>query len=336
MSAADDDEPVDDLALRLTALDPEAGSALRVITHFDALLESRAGLQSIIRAAAALTGCPARLIDPGRRLTVRVRADGVAAPDSDEPDPAWPSAPVTSDGATLWLERPGPVGTVEAVVLERAAGAARTVLARTRSRHADDPASIELVLDATAPESDRLAAARRLRLPPAVRAVALPDAPPVVLPADAASPADRRAGIGPVTAVSDLPASYEAARLALRLTAEGTAADPGPRVVCADDLGALLLLVRAADAAQEPIPDVQALDEAAAAAPWVLATLDAVAGASSLRDAARALQVHHSTLQDRLTHAEANLGWRVHDRPGQLRLHLALLLRRAQRSHRRT
>jgi hypothetical protein len=324
---------VDDLALRLTALDPEAGSALRVITHFDALLEARAGLQSIVRAAASLTGSPARLADPARRLTVRVLADGVAAPATDDPDPAWPSAPVTAEGAFLWLEQPGPAGTVEAVVLERAASAARTVLTRTRARFVgDDPASIELLLDASAPEPDRLAAARRLGLPAAVHAIAVADGQAKVLPVDATPPSGGRAGVGPAVAIADLPASWEAARLALRLTAEGTAADPGPRIVHADDLGVLLLLVRAADAESEPPPDVRALEHAAAAAPWVLATLDAVAGASSLRDAARALQVHHSTLQDRLDHAESLLGWNVHERPGQLRLHLALVLRRALRT----
>nr|WP_276508375.1 helix-turn-helix domain-containing protein [Modestobacter muralis] len=71
---------------------------------------------------------------------------------------------------------------------------------------------------------------------------------------------------------------------------------------------------------------------AAATGPWVLATLDAVATSSSLRDAARTLHVHHSTLQDRLQHAEAALGWDVHSPAGRLRLQLALVLHRAGRS----
>ncbi len=326
---------MDDLALRLAALDPEAGSAVRVIAHFDALLESRAGLQSIVRAAAALAGCPARLNDPERRLTVRVLADGAAVTSDGDPDPAWPSVPVTPDGATLWLEDRGPIGTVEAVVLERAAGAARTVLMRTRARHVeDDPASVELLLDASAPEADRLAAARRLRLPSAVRAIAVADGIPQVISADTTEPINGRAGVGPAVTATGLPLSWAAAQLALRLTAEGTAEDPGPLVVRADDLGALPLLIRAADAEHAPIPDVRALERAATAGPWVLATLDAVAGASSLRDAARVLRVHHSTLQDRLIHAESHLGWNVHDRPGQLRLQLALVLRRALRAPR--
>ena len=70
----------------------------------------------------------------------------------------------------------------------------------------------------------------------------------------------------------------------------------------------LSLLVRAADGEQQPIPDVRTREKAAAAGPWVLATLHAVGGASSFRDAARVLHVHHSALQDRLSHAESVLG----------------------------
>lgn len=326
---------MNDLALRLAALDPEAGAAVRVVGHFDALVEARAGLQSIVRGAAALAGCPARLVDADRGLVVRVLADGVvqAPPADGGADPAWPAAEVTGTGTgvVLLLEQPGPPSTVQAVVLERAAAAARTVLQRTRSpRPVDDPASVETVLDATAPLSDRLGAARRLGVPTPARAVALAGGRAVILAADGGVPDDERAGVGPAVPVADLPASAVLAALALRLTADGTQEDPGPRVVHADQLGALTLLVPAADGAV--VPDVRALEHAAAVGPWVLATLDAVATTSSLRDAARALHVHHSTLQDRLAHAETALGWTVRDPAGRLRLQLGLVLRRAART----
>ncbi len=308
---------------------------MRVIAHFDSLLESRAGLQSIVRTAAALAGCPVRLADPARRLTVRVLGDGAAAGFDGEPDSAWPSAAVTGDGATLWLEMTGPAGTVEAVVLERAAGAARTVITRTRGRRAEeDPASLELLLDASATPADRLAAAARLGLPSRVRALALADGTVRVVPAEPSEPITGRAGVGPAVAPVDAPISWEAAALALRLTAAGTTVDPGPSVVHADDLGTLPLLIRAADSEPAPIPDVRVLERASTAGPWMLPTLDAVASASSLRDAARALRVHHSTVQDRLTHAAGLLGWDVREQPGRLRLQLALVLRRALRAPR--
>ena len=322
-----------DLALRLAALDPEAGRAVRVIAHFDSLVDSHAGLQSIIRGAAALAGCPAGLTDPGSRLTVRVLADGRAVSADGPCDPAWPKTPVTQNGAVLWLELAEPTGPVEAMVLERAAGAARAALERTRAREdAAGPAAIDMVLDADAPERDRLAAARRLRLPSSARAVALADGKALVVAADGALSPDLRAGIGPAVSIVELPTSWSQASLALRLTAEGTQEDPGPRVVHADDLGVLPLLVRTATAEGEAIPDLRALQRAGASAPWVLATFEAVAEASSLRDAARALHLHHSTLQSRLSHAESVLGWNTHNPRGLLRLQLALTLRRALRT----
>jgi DNA-binding PucR family transcriptional regulator len=81
-----------------------------------------------------------------------------------------------------------------------------------------------------------------------------------------------------------------------------------------------------------PVADVTALEHAGGAAPWMLATLHAVAYALSLRTAATDLAVHHPALQDRLTHAEHLLGWTVRDPAGRLRLQLAFALRRLHRN----
>ncbi len=315
--------------MRLAALDPEMAAALRAVGHFDALLVAHAGLADVVRGAADLAGCPARYVDPDRGLVVRARPDGVleAGPD---PDPTWPRTSVAGTAGALVLERPGPAGTRDAVVLERAAAAVGAVLDRTRrGRPGTDPASVEVALDPTATTADRLAAARRLGLRSPARVVLRAAGAPLVLPPGAALPDGVRAGVGPVVPLADLPISADRARLALRLTAEGTEADPGPRVVHADQLGALALLVEAAEGV--PVADVAHLERAAAAGPWVLATLEAVAGTTSLRDAARVVHVHHSTLQDRVLHAEADLGWEVRDPAGRLRLQLALTLRRAAR-----
>nr|WP_157475246.1 helix-turn-helix domain-containing protein [Parafrankia sp. EUN1f] len=145
--------------------------------------------------------------------------------------------------------------------------------------------------------------------------------------------ADRRTGVGPAVPVLELPSSWQAARTALRFTAGGTAMDPGPRVVHADQLGGLAVLATAVGPATPPDSDVQALDRAASAAPWMLATLEAVTTSPSLRAAAVGLTVHHSTLQERLHQAEQVLGWSVHDPNGRLRLHLAFVLRRLHRGN---
>ncbi|MZF84123.1 helix-turn-helix domain-containing protein [Streptomyces sp. SID5643] len=458
-----------ELAGRLTALDPDAGAAVRVIAYFDRLAESRAGVEALVRGAAVLAGCPARLVDPERRVQVRVEADGTRR-DVDAPtDPAWPSAALSPGGAgALWLERGAPgslpatgrevrstdlaepvaPSVVDAVILERAAGAVRLVLDRTRGRApADDPALVETLLDGTAPERARLHAARRLGLDPTApaRAVAPLNGRPGVIPADAetaplagrtaaeaplrprtgrtsqaaaphpagvhgtasidgaatsvASPrpddpgsalppqADEptrpaaqaapglrtgagthpvtaqaavrprtgpsagpatavtglrpapsgpglpagRLGVGPAVPVLELPRSWAEARTALRFTAEGTPQDPGPQVVHAEELGGIALLADLVAPGSEPPPDVRALEAAAAKAPWLPATLHAVASTGSLRAAAAGINVHHSTLQDRLTHAEHLLGWPLRTPQGRLRLQLALAMRRLAR-----
>lgn len=334
-----------ELAGRLAALDPDAGAALQVISYFDRLIEGRAGLESLVRGAAVLSGCPARLVDEERGVRVRVEADGTRRDDGGPPDPAWPSAPLTPTGPpAVWLERAGPSDGVHAMVLERAAAAARVVLDRTRGRAPTDvrdadPASVEVLLDASATEHARRQAALRvgLRDVAAARVVATAEGGPLVegVPASGDStPATggRRAGIGPSVAVRDLPASWAAARTALRFTAEGTDQDPGPRTVYADELGGLALLAQAVGPATEILPDVRALEHAVATAPWAASTLNAVAFSTSLRAAAAELNVHHSTLQDRLAQAEHWLDWPVHDPAGRLRLQLALVLRRLHRN----
>jgi hypothetical protein len=343
---------VKDLAVRLAALDADAGAALRVIAYFDGLAENKAGLQAIVRGAAVLAGCPARLDDRSRRVHVRVDPAGQAAPDRSAVDERWMRTPVAPDAsATLWLERIGEAGPVEAMILERAAGAARAVLDRTRGRApSEDPALVELIVDASAPSEVRRQAATSMRLSESdrFRAAALPTGPQVfpagptpaiadhtgIGPAQASRELPRtiaksRVGIGPAVAPGDLPASYAAARIALRFAADGTAEDPGPTVVRHEDLGGLALLADLPDSAD--VPDLRALEHATAAGPWVLSTLHALAEAGSLRAAATALRLHHSTFQDRITRAEHLLGWTIRDPHGRLRLQLALTLRRLRR-----
>ncbi|SEP68797.1 hypothetical protein SAMN04487983_1001278 [Streptomyces sp. yr375] len=201
-----------------------------------------------MRGAAVPAGVAARLVDADRRVRIRVEADGTRRDTDLPPDPDWPSTALTPGGAaTLRLEHGGAApSVVDAVILERAAGAARLVLDRTHGRAPlDDPALIETLLDATAAEPARLHAARRLGLAPAApaRARATPGGLPRVLPADArdAGPVGR-AGVGPAVPVPEPHRSWAAARTALRFTTDGTAQDPGPGVVYAEELGGIALL----------------------------------------------------------------------------------------------
>jgi hypothetical protein len=94
---------VESLIQRLAALDPEAGDSLRVITHFDALIEGSAGLDAFVRAAAALAGCPAGLAGPERRIEMRIHHDGHRL-DPAPGDRRWPTAALDGTGL-VWLER---------------------------------------------------------------------------------------------------------------------------------------------------------------------------------------------------------------------------------------
>jgi hypothetical protein len=357
---------VKDLEVRLDALDPDAGAAVRVIGYFDRLTEAGGGLEAIVRGAAVLTGCPARLTDEERRLSLRVEPDGGHGGPGAPPDRSWLNANVGpagdgTGGAVLWLERPGPAGPVEAMVLERAAAAARVVLVRTRGRApvraGDDAAAVEVLIDAGAPPEARRHAAHVLGLTGAslVRAVALArdaGAEPVIWAEPGAgtrpkaagdsmpkaggesvppAPDGPRSGIGKAVSLDCVPESWDTARTALRLTAEGTADDPGPRSVRHDELGGLALLAGSVGPATPVIADELRLEHAAVAAPWMLATLHAVATSASLRGAAAALLVHHSTLQERIEHAERLLGWTIRKPDGRQRLYLALVLRRLRR-----
>ncbi|MEU9457096.1 helix-turn-helix domain-containing protein [Streptomyces sp. NPDC048277] len=333
-----------ELTSRLSAVDPDAGAAVQVIAYFDRLAATRAGVEALVRGAAVLAGCPARLVDPGHAIRVRVEADGTRSDRDDPPDPAWPSAAVPRVGsATLWLERATGSDVVDAVILERAAGVIREVLDRTRGRApaAADPALVETVLDTNAAEQARLHAARQLGFSGSEaqgRALATPDGQPHILLCSASTRLagtelpSGRVGVGPARSVLHLPDSWAAARTALRFTAEGTPQDPGERVVYADDLGGIAALAGFVAPGSFPLPDVRALEAATADAPWMLTTLQAVASTASLRAAAAEINVHHSTLQKRIAHAEGLLGWPVHTPKGRLRLQLALLMRQLARS----
>ncbi|MEV5410265.1 helix-turn-helix domain-containing protein [Thermopolyspora sp. NPDC052614] len=338
---------MEELAGRLAALDPEAGAALKVVVYFDRLVEGRANLEAIVRGAAVLAGRPARLVDEARHLRIRVTAEGVRQDRTDPADPAWPC--VTADGATLWLERPGASGPVDLMVLDRAAKAVMTTLERTRGRAApaDDAALIELVLDETASEPSRVHAAHRLglRTDVPVRALALGGPggkvearvaegrrfPGRTIPLRHPAGEGRRTGVGPAVPFSELPSSWRAARVAVRFAADGTDQDPGPSTVYADELGGLAVLAGAVGPETPPVADVEALERAGTTAPWMLRTLHAAAHAPSLRAAASDLTIHHSTLRDRLVHAERVLGWNVRETSGRLRLQLAFALRRLHR-----
>ncbi len=336
-----------ELADQLTALNPDAGAAIKVIEYFDALVEGHAGVEAFVRGAAVLSGCPAGVLDPRRHLEVRICADG-------RHEPGAPRGMVTalqSDGdALVWLERGSSDGAVvDAVVLERLATGLRVVLDRTRvALPTVDPASVETLIDPTVDNDTRRLAAARLGLKSdgVFRVVVSPGADQprrdltvrfggldvTVEPAESqVSRMPRRAASAIGRSLEQIPPAHELARLALRFTAAGTLDDPGQMRVAAADLGGLLTLAPGCDT-PAAAAEVAIIESVAVVHEWALVVFDALASCASLRTAALALHVHHSTLQDRVSVLDRMLPYNVQSSTGRTRLAIALALRRLRRN----
>lgn len=328
-----------ELVGRLTALDPEASETLKVVSYFDTLVAGGVGIESLLRGAAVLSGAIAGFASSGTGRVTRIAPDGEQVPSTDAAASGHPSRE-TSDGSRVWLERIGEAHANDAMVLERLALA----VAITSARRANTPdAAVEVVVTAGAAASDRAVAAAKLRLdcasdvrvvatradgpapiggPSAVVATARGLVRVVLVEGAPVLPTDVRAGVGVGGAAEHLPESFASALVALRL---GTGSQP---IVDAAQLGAMLLVAEAADRHGAPHPDAAAL---AALDARALAVLDAFADADSVRQAASALGMHHSSVQARLDALAEVLGYDPRTPTGRTRFALARALAALQR-----
>jgi hypothetical protein len=149
---------------------------------------------------------------------------------------------------------------------------------------------------------------------------------PRVLPEIAGGP---RVGVGPAVTGSGAPDSWAGARVALRFAVAGGRAED--RVVSWSDLGALALFATyVPDEAIVALPDVRALEDLSRS-PYgkeTVEALEALCAAGSVRRAAAAVHLHHSSMAARMARAEAALGFSLAEPGGRLRAHLALRLLR--------
>jgi hypothetical protein len=325
------------LLLRLSGLDADAESAVRVIGFFDALVTGKADLNTLLRTTAALAECQVGIDAAGRGLVLRADPGGTI-------DIAGPSAGAQlrpSGDACFWLARSAGELAIDDMVLERFALAGSILLDRTVNAlpAVGDPALVELIVSASAGIAERSRALHLLGLTPsAPLQVAVSTAPVsgssaqvgnqvVTLLAAGASlepTPGLRAGIGPALPAIQAADSWQAARTAFRL------ASPEEPVVQADQLGGLLVLaerLRPEDIAKAP--DVAAIDRIAAepGGDDLLAILRAYCITDSVRKAAALVYRHHSTVAYRLEHAEAILGFELANPQGRFRLSLALVMR---------
>ncbi|MFI6601327.1 helix-turn-helix domain-containing protein [Nonomuraea sp. NPDC050536] len=314
------------LLLRLSTLDADAESAVRVIAYFDSLVRDHVTVPSLLMATARFAQCPVGLHDAATGRTYRA-------------DPTVETIAAPPEGKRLvWMERDGEPHGLDEIVLERFAAAAEVTLERA-AREGQDTALVELALSAETGEAERTRALRLLGFGPAMPVQALAVSGEVAgiralgghvrvarigavdavltTPAVSALPDGARVGIGPELPGLRVAESWAGARTALRFTG------PHDRVVRWTDLGALALFAGLPPAAIEELPDVRAArrlgDEA-------LAAVRALCVAGSVRAAATAVHLHHSSMAARIARAESVLGFSLADSAGRLRAHLALAL----------
>lgn len=349
-------------------MDDLAESAVRVIELFDRLAQERLSLDDLVRSAAMFSECTVGVADASGHVILRTTDDGRSL-EPHKPE-AVVAHPVDGDGE-VWLEREGPPLALDALVLERFAAAVALARKREQagSPPAGDPALIELMIRRNADETDRARAIRLLGLvshsPIRVLAVAGPanevltrcphplgkalvqDLLAVMVHGDEdlriqldGDTSSARVGVGPCVPASEAWRSWRGARLATRFAGDASGSAPGActgelGVVFWDDLGGLAALAEyvPSDAISE-IPDVEALDRLAVerTGAMTLAALRALCEADSLRVAARTLHMHHSSVAQRLDHAEQVLGFPIRTALGRNRLGIALTLRRLRDS----
>ncbi len=340
---------------------------MRVIAAFDQLVAHRADIGALARAAAGLAECTAGVHDPLRGVFISVSSDGKNVPAGSIPPTSTLVNVDDASGAQVWLQRAGGAGPLDAIVAERMAAAAAIILDRMygSSSYATDLGAVELLLSEQASDVERARCARLLGLAEArlIRAIALvfdrpePDvvgkalegftariratgaavqlakvgdvfaaittaeAPPKELPPSV------RAGVGPKVDPSGAPASWAAARSALRFTL----CLPGlkrPPMAYVEDLGPLMALASFPHSELGALDDVEAVARVAANDPSgeLIHTLDVFCRAGSLRRTAAELYLHHTSVAARIAHAGAILGYPVDSPDGAFRARMALAL----------
>ncbi|MEU5155164.1 helix-turn-helix domain-containing protein [Glycomyces sp. NPDC021274] len=327
---------------RLESSSDPSAAALRVIDHFDRLVEERATAAAVVRAAAALAGCPAGLHDAERGVIRRFDPAGRRLPDTEDASTARAAVP-GSIGVWVWLERPdaAAAGPLDSLLLERAA---RTVQALNRPDPRTPGALIRVACDPDAADSDRRNAVKDLGLTGPITVIVGTDPGAnaslattigryaIALATRAPDlPSGLRAGTATASEPAALPTAFERAATAFRLA--DRIDGPGASVVRYESLGATAALAeRFTPPEAAGVPDVQRLDAALATHPWLVDTLQAALDQTSLRQAASSLHVHHSTLQERLAWLEARLGIALAQPGGRQRAAVALVLWRIAHS----
>ncbi|GAA4483552.1 PucR family transcriptional regulator [Rhodococcus olei] len=264
----------------MSDLGSDSVSVLRIISYFDALGESAANADTIVRSAALLAQCP---------VAARWAGGSVIGYDALGDPLVEPRPPETTRrDLDVWLDRGGADHPLDSVLLDRLrhtlrVAEAQSAVVRTGSQMGD-PALLEVVLSDKERREDRLRAVQLLGLDPAQ--------PVRVLAVSAAA-------IGPAmelitqTCSGRLVRSVAAGNLTAVLVQDG------------QDGRALAMDLHAAIAARYPTPLTPDVDRG----PWVGVgeRMSVYAAPGSWKQARRALRFASSTLYGRRAVAYAPL-----------------------------
>ncbi|MFD4351602.1 helix-turn-helix domain-containing protein [Nocardia sp. NPDC056541] len=323
--------------VKLATIDGGAAEALRVIEHFDSLVDQRSSAMAMLRAAAVLADSPIGLDDPERGLRVGVDAAGRTITELGTGTASRQTQ--RFEEITVWLDREGPAWPLDPLILERFA---RSLHAVKKTRDSSPiTAAARTACDPGVTPADRDSALRRLGLGSTITVVATHPADARRMPAgllidehqirlfpapvaQSTIPLDIAAGIH-TCASTEVHLGVQHARTALRIAVDLTTGKPTH--VRYDQLGSIATIVESIDAdTAARAPDVRQVVELQAQRPWVVPTLEAVLSHSSIREAARLHNLHHSTMRQRIDWLERQLGYTPLSSEGYARASTTLTL----------
>lgn len=157
------------LLLRLSELDADAESAVRIISFFDALLSQKADLGTVLGTTARLAECAVGVAAPARGIWLRSDRAGTLTTAGQIPE--YSHSRDFGDEARVWIERVQDPLLLDDFLLERLAITADVTLDRaTRLPAFGDPALLQLVVAESSGEAERSRALRLLGLVPTEKA----------------------------------------------------------------------------------------------------------------------------------------------------------------------
>jgi hypothetical protein len=320
--------------------DDATATALRVISHFDDLVNAGASTATILRAAAALAGVAAGMHDGADGRTIRVDPPGSASNGVPAGDVKWPRATIEHTRASsVWIERSGDSGPLDSLILERCAQALRARRPSIASSLAKDEL-VRIACDEDASEDERRQACIALGLLAEPAVIVFPSrvisgllsttefrglqvllAPSIELPMESSG---MRSGSS-VASDSAVPAALARAERALALSVHPLLG--GPSHVEFENLGAAAVIAQhVSPASARASSDVAQLQRLRAGRPWLPALFGQGAVGQSIRNTAQSLHLHHSSLQGRSVWLENELGYSLRTVEGRHRAAATWLL----------